>query len=1017
MKKRLLSLTLIAALCLSLIPTGAAPALAAAPKNQVIYVGGQNVTSGGYWTTDSEGNVTSAGATQSSDNYIHYDTEDNILTLHNATIKTALEFGDKPPASLISRAAIGVLNQRGDAELTIQLEGDNTIEDVSTGIYVLAHSASTGIARLTITGSGSLDASGTSYGILVQSNSGNATLTIQSADVTAENSSSSGGGVTVRAGESSNASLAVEGGSLTATGKSEDGAGIRYTFGSSSSGSGTPSLTVSDSAIVKANGGEGGISDNSSTDIQIGEGNNSGGIVFDNGTGTVYGSVTLQEDLTIESGQTLDIPSGASLTIDSGVTLNNEGTVTNSGTLTNNGKIENSGTLPSDIKGNVPPSITTTSLVDGTVNTAYSATLEASGNPTSWEITDGSLPTNFTLNASTGEISGTPTTAETSTFTVTATNDYGSDSQELTLTIDAQTNVPVASVTLNKSSLSLEVGTSETLTATITPNNATNKGLLWTINNTDIIKFHEGAITNNSQTISAVSPGTATITVTAQGDKTKSAICTVTVTEQSVYSITASPAALNFGSIYDDQSAPAAQTVTITNTGNQSVTVNLPTSTNYTITAGTGFTNGTATLAPNATATFTVQPKAGLAAGSYEENLTISGTGGTSASVALRFSVRERPYIPPTPPSVSEETIDAILDAESGETVSVALEDGDTTLDAEVFETLAGQDITLEIALEGGVTWTVNGQDIPADANLDDLDLGVEMDSDGIPVDVVNSITGERDTVQMILAHDGDFGFTMTLTAPLGAENSGYWANLYHYKVNGGEADREDPLGDDEADEQLSFETAARIDDNGNAALPLSHASQYAIVIDDHSHATIDLPFSDVSAGDWFYDPVCYVYAGGLMTGVSDTAFAPEATTTRAMIVSMLARMENVTSAADAGFADVAAGDWYATAVNWAAANGIVSGIGDNTFAPNTAITREQLAAMLMNYAQWKGQDISARADLSDYTDAPSTWASEAVQWAVAEGLLAGVTDDQLQPQGQATRAQVAAIMQRFLEA
>lgn len=175
--------------------------------------------------------------------------------------------------------------------------------------------------------------------------------------------------------------------------------------------------------------------------------------------------------------------------------------------------------------------------------------------------------------------------------------------------------------------------------------------------------------------------------------------------------------------------------------------------------------------------------------------------------------------------------------------------------------------------------------------------------------------------------------------------------------------------------------------------------------------------FTDVPANHWAQAALQYVYDNGLMTGISDTAFAPEATTTRAMIVSMLARMENVTSAADAGFSDVAADDWYATAVNWAAANGIVNGISDDTFAPNDPITREQLAAMLMNYAQWKGQDTSARADLSGYSDAPSTWASEAVQWAVAEGLLAGVTDDELQPQGQATRAQVAAIMQRFLEA
>lgn len=175
--------------------------------------------------------------------------------------------------------------------------------------------------------------------------------------------------------------------------------------------------------------------------------------------------------------------------------------------------------------------------------------------------------------------------------------------------------------------------------------------------------------------------------------------------------------------------------------------------------------------------------------------------------------------------------------------------------------------------------------------------------------------------------------------------------------------------------------------------------------------------FTDVPANHWAQAAIQYVYDNGLMTGVSDTAFAPEATTTRAMIVSMLARMENVTSAADAGFTDVAADDWYATAVNWAAANGIVNGISDDTFAPNDPITREQLAAMLMNYAQYKGLDVSARADLSHYSDAEniSSWANDVLSWAVAEGLLTGVTDDTIAPQAHATRAQVAAILQRFL--
>ena len=92
-----------------------------------------------------------------------------------------------------------------------------------------------------------------------------------------------------------------------------------------------------------------------------------------------------------------------------------------------------------------------------------------------------------------------------------------------------------------------------------------------------------------------------------------------------------------------------------------------------------------------------------------------------------------------------------------------------------------------------------------------------------------------------------------------------------------------------------------------------------------------------------------------------------------------------------------------------------MAGFDDNTFRPNDPLTREQLASMLMNYARWKGQDTSARADLSAYTDQPSTWASDAMRWAVAEGYITGVTSDQLQPQGNATRAQLAAILQRFL--
>ena len=179
------------------------------------------------------------------------------------------------------------------------------------------------------------------------------------------------------------------------------------------------------------------------------------------------------------------------------------------------------------------------------------------------------------------------------------------------------------------------------------------------------------------------------------------------------------------------------------------------------------------------------------------------------------------------------------------------------------------------------------------------------------------------------------------------------------------------------------------------------------------------MPFTDVNEGDWFYDVVLYAYDNGLMTGVSATEFAPNQTTTRGMIVSMLARLEGVTSAEDAGFADVAANDWYATAVNWAASVGVVNGYEDDTFRPNAPITREQMAAILYNYADYKGYDVSARADLSDYADAASisSWAEDVLAWANAEGLINGMTATTIDPQGATTRAQTAAMFERFLTA
>ena len=401
-----------------------------------------------------------------------------------------------------------------------------------------------------------------------------------------------------------------------------------------------------------------------------------------------------------------------------------------------------------------------------------------------------------------------------------------------------------------------------------------------------------------------------------------------------------------------------------------------------------------------------------LAPGTYEVRVKGRDSSFTGNAAQVTIATESEPSTPSTPstpegpsgPSTGDSSgwgaiPDELENAAKGEQITIDMGD-ETKVPAEIFESLAGKDVEISFDL-GDIQWRVSGADIPTDTDFTDLDLGVNLDTHGIPVNVINTITGEVGTVQITLAHDGEFGFTMTLTAPLGKENAGYWANLYHY---------------DEDAEALNFEAAAKIDEDGSVTIPFSHASQYAIVIDTHSHATVDVSdlFSDIAPDAWYKDAIQYAYDNGLMTGVSATEFAPEATTTRAMIVSILARLENVTTAEAAGFADVD-DEWYATAVNWAANVGVVNGYEDNTFRPNTAITREQLAAILMNYAAYKGEDVSNRADLTTYTDQPSTWAQEAMQWAVAEKLITGVTNDELQPQGNATRAQVAAILQRFL--
>lgn len=524
----------------------AAPLAADAPNS--LYVGNQQVISSSditYWTTDkSTGGLTKYEG--NNDNWnVKYDPSTATLTLSGATIKGGSDVVSIPYGSGIY--AQGSSNQ--PVTLTIELIDENTITG-TFGIYVNATPPTTPgtDASLVIKKSGdngSLTVTGTgNSGLHIISGTGDASLTIENASVVANATSSYGdSGVCVQSGASSKdspkLSLAVNGGSLTASGTgSRDG--ILFYVGSSQATGATTSLTVSENAIVDArNGGISALKILETLPTPTPTGENSSGIVFDGSTGTVYGTVALQNELTIGEGESLTVPEGSSL--DTNGNLTNSGTIINHGTLT--GDVGGSGTVIT------APKITTTTLPNGTVDTEYKQTLTATGNNIRWSSDD--LPEWLTLDNSTGVITGTPTTADTYNFTVTATNDAGSDSKEFTLTI-------------------------------------------------------------------GVAP---------------------------VYSITAEPLKLDFGTLTEGYT-PASQTVTITNNGNQPLTLNEPVSTEHFEVGNLSKTE----LAVGEEVTFTVQPKAGLTAGTYSENIDVTASNNVTLSIPASLTVQKASV--PTKPEV-----------------------------------------------------------------------------------------------------------------------------------------------------------------------------------------------------------------------------------------------------------------------------------------------------------------------------------------------------------------------------
>ena len=878
MRKKIVSLCMALVLCLGLLPVTALAADNDKPNN--LYVGNQNVKSGDdttYWATTDSGELKLVeGASDTSNNWnVKYDPNSATLTLKNATIEGGYDDVNT------SGAGIYAASSSGPVSLNIVLEEENKVSGWN-GINV----SSGGDASLNISGSGSLTVSATAtngIGIFVQAQSGNANLAINGANVNAVVTETNGRGVELSTGQAGNPNLTIEvkGGSLQASGQPN---GIKF-FTNADNTRADANLKVSGNAMVKTSGittdADGSGSQGAVLTTEAGSGE-TGGIVFDGSAGTVYGAVTLQENLTVGEGESLTLDDGASL---------------------------NAGDY--DV------------IVDG-----------------------------------------------------------GTLDEGLAESLDDSVIYKVTKVELNKTSLTLDVGNSDTLIAAITPDNATDKSVTWESSAPGV------ATVDTSGKVTAVAPGTATITATTE-DGSKTATCVVTVTAATV-PVTGVTLSQTQASLYYNRT-PNTLTLTATvapdNATNQAVTW---TSSNPSVAK---VENGVVTALARGTAVITATAADGSGANATC-TVTVSrySSGGGSSSSS---------------PSLSDRAIDDIQDARPGDTVEITLRPGRTTLEREVFEELAGQDITLEIDAGDGVLWTVNGLDIPEDTRLHDLDLDVDLGDSGIPATVLNAVTGEIDTVQLSLAHDGRFGFTMTLSAPLGRDNADYWANLYWYN---------------EETEELEFQQAARIAKDGTAEFALDHASDYAIVIDDRSHEPVDLPFNDVPEGYWAYDAIQYVYGEGLMAGTSGSAFSPEGTTTRGQIVTILWRLAGspvVNYLMD--FDDVDPAAYYAEAIRWATSEGIAGGYGGGVFGPDDPITREQLAVMLHRYAQHQGCDVSIGEDTNilSYADAfdVSEYAVSALQWACGAGIISGTGDGStLTPQGEATRAQAATVLMRFCE-
>ena len=1038
LSRKFTSALLTLAMFVSLIPVGAAPAQAAETKATAGDFEVEGDTSGysytnGVLTVNDGANITISMA-----NGATTPTSDRIVIAQNATATITLNNVYITPTDAGTSDGYSGIDLGNGATLNLTLSDDSTNEingGTSTtglpgpGIHLPAGST------LTINGSGSLEVHGAS---------GN---TKGSVGIGGMGSSGYAGGacgnVLILGG-----TIKVHGGTPTySMGKQP----VDIGGGDSDMQKGGDCNTVI--ILTPVNSG-GGLTIGGGAGSSIGGGNGSDGQGIRPASGqentyTVWGNLTLPCDLTIPQGATVTIPNGASLTVPEGTKLINNGTIVKQqgGTFTNNGTLDGNplgypSTVTVAISGN---GVTTENMVAYGTTATVTATVTGNNQPASdgtvtfyrGEASDENKINETPAKVSngkattTGSLSGENWTPSETSQTITAVYTPGESNQlrpgngkssltiqpktltaslggTLTKTYDGKKDAPegikieldgvVSGEKVSASSESIsyddaKAGTGKTITAsdvTLSGDDAGN----YTLGTNTTITTDAGVIIAAEITGSVTISGTPTV-----GETLKATYSGGNATEISYQWYRGdTPITDATGTSYTLTAADAGKSlsVRVTASGNYSGSVE---STPVTV-------NKTEQSAPETGAGYKIDYAAETisAENGYELAATKDANVG---SAALTVTPGTDVYIRLAETATAYASDWTLVDVPARPAAPVNVSGGT--------EQISGVDSSMEYRAVGSTSWTrCTGTNI---SNLSDGDYEVRIAATN------NSFASEAVQVH-VSPYTGRFSYEISTgvgdNGTLSVDRYATEGDKVTITVSPDDAYKLDDLSVTAHGKDV--ELTANGDGTFSFTMPSADVKISSTFAADPDWTEPEEPatdvsdiFIDVAPNAWYKDAVQYAYDNGLMIGTSDTEFAPEATTTRAMIVSILARLENVTSAEDAGFADVSADDWYVTAVNWAASAGVVSGTGDGNFSPNAAITREQLAAMLMNYSAWKGEDVSARADLSTYSDQPSTWAEETMSWAVVEGLISGVTADQLQPQASATRAQVAAILQRFL--